>query len=172
MSALPDHEPPSRLTGDSSVSALITAFADATDPAGEQRDLRSALSHIDAELGTMRVRSVRARNLVALVGDLRTAGLSPRRQMTIIDALHSVFGFALARRLVSVSPAAGFTALGHEDNPRPRAAAPAVPAARTEDLRAPTLTMLALGARVAWWTALIVTVGFATLVLALVVEFA
>jgi hypothetical protein len=170
MSALPDHNPPSRLTGDSSMSAVIAAFADATDPGREDRELRSALSHIDADLGTTPIRRVRSRNVLALLGDLRAAGLSPRRETAVIDALHSLFGFAVARKLVAASPVMEPARPERDDPPRASAAAPAAPAAWTEGARTPTLTMLALGARVAWWTALIVTMGFATLLVVLVVE--
>jgi hypothetical protein len=172
MSALPDHDPPPPLTGDSSVGAVIAAFADVTDPAHERRELRSALSHVAAELGTMPIRRVRSQNVLALLGDLRAAGLSPRRQTAVVDALHSLFAFAVARRLVAVSPVAQPAGAERHEHPRAHAATPAGPPPRTEDPRTPTLTMLALGARVAWWTALIVTMVFATLLVVLVFELA
>jgi hypothetical protein len=173
VTALPDHDPLPPLTGDSSLSAVIAAFAGALGP-GERRELRAALSHVDAELGTMPIRTVRPRTLVGLLGDLRAAGLSPRRRVAVIEALRSLFAFALARGLVSTSPVTGLADAEPHDRPRPRAAAPVVPVARTEESRTPTptLTMLALGARVAWWTALIVTLVFATLLVVLVVELA
>jgi hypothetical protein len=49
------------LTGDSSLGAVIGEFIRTTAP-GDDRELRSALSHVDAELGTMPVRSVRPRH--------------------------------------------------------------------------------------------------------------
>jgi hypothetical protein len=176
MSVLPDQDPPSRLTGDSSVGAVIAAFAKSADPALERRELRAALSHIAAELGTMPIRAVRARHVVGLLDDLRDEGLSPRRETAVVDALGSLFAFAVARRLIAVSPVTEPARPERHQRPRPerhhrprpRAAAPAPP----EETHTPTLTMLALGARVAWWTALIVTLGFATLLLVLVVELA
>jgi hypothetical protein len=159
---------PPLLTGDSSVSAVIVAFAGASDEPGERRELRSALSHVDAELGTMPIRAVRARHIVALLDELRAAGLSPRRRMAVTDALHSLFGFAVARGLVTASPL--FEATSHREDEPPRRRATAPP--HTEEPRTPTLTMVALGAKVAWWTALVVTIGFATMVLGLIIELA
>ena len=82
----------------------------------------------------------------ALLDDLHDAGLSPRRETAVIDALRSLFAFALARGLVAVDPLA-----------RPPAPAPAErrapPRRRPPPTPTPTLTMLALGARVAVWTA-------------------
>jgi hypothetical protein len=161
MSAAPHHDP--SLTGDSSVAAVIAAYVDAADPAGSRRDLRSALSHIDAELGTRPIRTVRPRHVVALLDDLHAAGLSPRRNMAVTDALHSLFGFAVARGLVASSPIIERTQPAAEPVSAPPPA---------QEQRTPTLTMVALGARVAWWTMLIVTVVFALLMLGLVVELA
>jgi hypothetical protein len=171
MSAAVHRDRPS-LTGDSSVGAVIAAFAEATDPGRGRRELRSPLSHIDAELGTMPIRRVRARHVVALLDDLRAAGLSPKRQMAVINALHSLFAFAITRRLVTESPMAEVAPPARDDGPPTPAAAPASPRAEPEEQRTPTLTMLALGARVAWWTALIVTMTFVALALGLVVELA
>ena len=77
-----------------------------TGSAGERRELRAALSHVDAELGTMPVRAVRSRHLTALLDDLGDAGLSPRRQTAVVDALHVVYAFAIARGLVAADPLA------------------------------------------------------------------
>jgi hypothetical protein len=176
MSASPDRDPSSTLTGDSTVGAVIAAFVDTRVPAADRRDVRSALSHIDAELGTRPIRTVSARNVVALLGDLRAAGLSPRRETQVADALHALFAFAVARRLIAASPIVETTrperSARPRSRPRPAPAAAAPPLEQAEELRTPTLSMLALGARVAWWTALIVTTGFAALLLLLVLELA
>jgi hypothetical protein len=145
------------LGGDSSLSAVIAGFLRATEP-GEERELRSALSHVDAELGTMAVRRVRPRHLEALLDDLRGAGLSPRREAAITDALHALFAFAVARRLVTADPTPTPGA-----SPGPQRATPTTPM--------PTFTMLALGARVAFWTTWVITIGFLVLLLGLLVEF-
>ena len=139
MSASPDRAR-TPLTGASSVGAVIDEFLQATDPAGERRELRAALSHVDAELGTMRLRTVRPRHVDAMLDDLERAGLSPRREAAIVDALHAVYAFALERRLVAVDP------LGEPERrtsaPRPRRE----PARRRPRATpTPTLTMLALG---------------------------
>jgi hypothetical protein len=149
--------PLSPLTPDSSLSALIAEFR---RTAGDDRELRAALSHIDAELGTMPVRSVRPRHLSTLLDDLRAAGLGARREATMVDALHGLFAFALARRLVAADPTPGTTPL------RTPAAPPRTPSRSPT----PTLAMLALGARVAFWTTWIITLAFLVLLLGLLLE--
>jgi site-specific recombinase XerC len=147
------------LSGDSTVAAVIDEFLRA---AGERRELRSALSHVSAEIGTMPLERVRARHVMALLDRLRDAGLSAKRQKAIIDAVSSLYSFALARGLVQSSPFTLPAAPRRE--PSPPAAA--------DTARTPTLTMVALGARVALWTAWLMTIGFVVLLLALVVELA
>jgi site-specific recombinase XerC len=144
------------LTPDSSVDDVIAAVM----PSADRRELRAAFSHIAAELGTRRVRAVRARHVDALLDGLRRAGLSAGRQDAVVDALHSLFAFAVARGLVAVDPT-------RDLGPSPQAPEPAPEVSRT-----PTLTMVALGARVAVWTTAILTLGFAALLLVLVVELA
>jgi hypothetical protein len=144
--------PLSPLTGDSSLGAVIAEFLRATD-ADADRELRSGLSHIDAELGTMPVRNVRTRHLTALLDDLRQAGLSSRREAAVADAAHALFEFAVAQRLVAADPVP---------------AAPEPPAPATAPT--PTVAMIALGARVAFWTTWLITLGFLVLLLALLVE--
>ena len=65
-----------------------------------------------------------------MLDDLRRAGLSPRREAAIVEALHSLYAFALERRLVAVDP------LGEPEQrgPRRRAAPRAAP---TPDARRP-----------------------------------
>jgi hypothetical protein len=165
MSASPHRDPASPLTGASSVGAVIDEFLQATDPDGKRRELRSALSHVDAELGTMRLRTVRPRHVEAMLDDLGHAGLSPRREAAIVEAMHALYAFALERRLVAVDP------LGEPERrssaPRPRSE-PAPPT-RTHT-PTPTVTMLALGARVAFWTTFAIMAGFLLLLTALILE--
>jgi len=139
------------LTGDSSLGDVIAGFERETEPA---REVQAALSHVDVELGAMPLRNVRPRHVDALLDDLHGAGLSPRRETAVIDALGSLFAFARDRGLTTVDPLPG----------HPHAGAPAVPTA--------TLTMLALGARVASWTAVAVVLVFVLLLLVLILELA
>ena len=158
---------PTHLTGDSSLGAVIDEFLRSA-VARDDRELRSALSHVAAELGEMPVRTVRPRHLTAFLDGLRSAGLSRRREAAVVDALHGVFAFAVARRLVAADPtpdARQAPADGMQTPP----ARPAPPA-RPTPTPTPTFAMLALGARVAFWTTWIVTLGFLVLLLVLLVE--
>jgi hypothetical protein len=145
-----DGRPLSPLSGDSSLGSVIAEFLAETD-AGADRELRSALGHVDAELGTMPVRSIRPRHLTAVLDDLHGAGLSPRREAAVDDALHGVFAFAVEHRLLAVNPMAGPAPVSHGGP-------------------SPTYTMLALGARMAFWTTWLVAIGFLALLLLLLVE--
>jgi hypothetical protein len=138
------------LTGDSSLGSVIAEFLAETD-AGADRELRSALRHIDAELGTMPVRSVRPRHLTGVLDDLHHAGLSPRREAAVDNALDAVFAFAVEHRLVAVNPMTGPAPVAHGGP-------------------SPTYTMLALGARMAFWTTWLVAIGFLALLLLLLIE--
>src|SRR4051812_26282719 len=156
MAATPrpaNSRPRSRLTGDSPLDAVIDAYL-AGARGDERRGLRSALSHVAAELGAMPVHSVRPRHVAALLDDLSDVGLSPRREAAVVDALHAVFAFAIARGLTDHDPTPGR---------RPQS----LGTARDRDTAAkaptPTLTMLALGARVAVWTTWIIVIGFLVL---------
>jgi hypothetical protein len=151
-----------RLTPDSSLSAVIATYLAGDTAGGERRELRSALSHVDAELGTLPVANVRPRHVAAMLDDLSGAGLSPRREAEVIDALHAVFAFAMARGLLYEDPTAGRAVRARDTRPpRPDPPRPATP----------TLTMLVLGARVALWTTWIVVVGFLVLFVALLFQF-
>lgn len=153
------------LSGDSSVAAVIDEFLRATDSAAERRELRSALSHVAADIGTMPFERVRAQHLLAVLDDARAAGLSGRREKAIIDALFALYSFAQARGIVSTNPLA-FPA------PPPTPASPSRVQPAPAGAHAPTLTMIALGARVAMWTAWLITIGFVLLLVALAVELA
>jgi hypothetical protein len=115
------------------------------------RELRAALNHVDAELGTMPVADVRPRHLTALLDDLRHAGLSPRRVSAVADALRALFAYAVARRLVAVNPMPG-------PAPEPPPAA---------DGPTPTYTMLAVGTRLVGWVSWLIVVGFFALLVLL-----
>jgi hypothetical protein len=155
------HDTP--ISDDPSVATVIDEFLRATDSA-ERRELRSALSHVAADIGTMPLERVRARHLMAVLDDARAAGLSGRREKAIIDALSALYSFAQARGIVTTNPLA-FPA--PPPTPAPPRVQPASAGAQT-----PTLAMVALGARVAFWTAWLITIGFVILLVALVVELA
>lgn len=137
--------------GDASLAAVIAAFL-AEPMTGADRELRSALNHVDAELGTMPIADVRPRHLAALLEDLGQAGLSAHRQAAVSDALSALFAYAVAHRLLAV-------------NPMPGPAAP--PAAATPT---PTATMLAVGVRLVGWLTWLIAAGFVALLVLLVVE--
>ncbi len=171
------------LTGDSSVSALIAEYVSAIASPAERRALRAPLSHVDAELGSLPLRAVRARHVAALLDKLRDAGLSPRRETAILDAVGSLYAFAIARRLVSAAPLPQRPRPPRDASP-PDVATPPRRVRRDTPGRAPrdtprdsprpgqtpTMTMLALGARVAVWTAWTILIIFAALLVVLVVE--
>ena len=143
--------PLSPARGDVSLGAVIAEFLSERATLAD-RDLRTALNHVDAEIGTMPVADIRPRHVTALLDDLRDAGLSPYRQAAVTDALHGVFAYAVARRLVAVSPMPG----------------PAPPA--NAAMPTPTFTMLAVGVRLAAWTTWLVVIGFVVLLAMLLVE--
>ena len=54
------------------------------------RELRAALSHVDAELGTMPLRTSAPATSTRCSTTSARAGLSPRRETAIVDALRSL----------------------------------------------------------------------------------
>jgi hypothetical protein len=119
----------------------------------ELRGLRGSLAHVDSALGALELDAVRGRQVGALVDDLRAAGLSNGRVDGIVDALRSVYAYAIGRGLVATSPLVGL--------------APA--AAET---RAPTDALLALGASVVGWTVKAVVIAFVLVTVGLFVALA
>jgi hypothetical protein len=140
-------------SGDASLGAVIAEFLTERATLAD-RDLRAALNHVDAELGTMPIGSVRPRHVTALLDDLHGAGLSLRRVTAVAGALRAVFAYAVEQRLVAVSPMPG----------------PAPPAAAAAPTPTPTYTMLAAGVRLAAWTTWLVVIGFVLLLAMLLVE--
>lgn len=142
--------PLSPADGDASLGAAIAAFLAET---GADRELRSALRHVDAELGTMPIADVRPRHVAALLDDLGRAGLSAARQADVSDALSALFAYAVARRRVAVNPMPG------------PVAPPAAASAPT-----PTATMLAVGTHLVGWLTWMIVAGFLAVLLLLLVE--
>jgi hypothetical protein len=211
MSARHAGTAPSPDPGGQTVGAVIARFLRAAQDgrvlasSGERytsaqlRELRAALSHVDSELGTMPLQTLREDHIAALLDELRAEGLSPGREIAIIGAVGSLYEYALERGLATVDPltkpAGG--ARGESIPARtPPAPTPPATAAPTPTPRptptptplptplpppptptatptpTPTLAMLALGTRVATWTTWIVVIGFVVVVLVLVVELA
>jgi len=125
------------------VSEAIAELMRTAGSPAQRRDLRAALSHVDAGLGTMPMGSLSNRHVAALLDDLREAGLSPRRETAILHAVRSLSEFAADLPAASPQPATTPT---------------------------PTLAMLALGTRVAAWTAWTIAIVFAVLLVVLVLE--
>src|SRR5215210_4046749 len=57
----------------------------------EVRELRAALGHVEAELGSLPLRLLRHHHVEALLDDLRSEGLSPHRERGILDALDALY---------------------------------------------------------------------------------
>jgi site-specific recombinase XerD len=117
------------------------------------RELRRDLTHVASELGTLDVDAVRARHVEGLVDELRVAGLSPDRVRSVVDALRSLYAYAIGRGLVRTSPLVGLT-LG------------------SSETRTPTDAVLALGEQVTAWTVRVIVIAFVLGALGLVVVLA
>jgi hypothetical protein len=68
------------------------------------RELRGALSYVDYELRSMSIEDVRRSHIRSLIDDLQRAGLPPMRVAGVVDALRSLYSFAIQRGLVDYSP--------------------------------------------------------------------
>jgi hypothetical protein len=66
--------------------------------------LRSALGHVDAEIGTMPIEDVRRRHLQSLIDQLYASGLGIGQIGETVDALSSLYVYAVQRELVDFSP--------------------------------------------------------------------
>jgi hypothetical protein len=72
------------------VSDAIGELVRSSGPPARQRELRAALSHVDAHLGTMPLESLRSRDIAELLDELRAEGLSERRETAILEAARSL----------------------------------------------------------------------------------
>ena len=105
-----------RTHGDATVGAasaelLSAAEANASSRA-ELRELRAALSHIDAELGPLPLRALDDEHVQALVGGLRVAGLSPERERAIVSAVDALRSQRPTGPVDGPTPTAAMLALG------------------------------------------------------------
>ena len=163
------------------------------------RALRGALSHVASELGTRGVGAIRGWQIELVLDRLRDAGLPERRVAAVVDALRSLFAYAIGRGLVAASPVIGLS-VPDDDVPefevpiRDTAARVRDNGTRTRDAetrirdtqslirdtgtrmweatRTPTGAMLLLGEQAARWTSRAIVVAFVLLALALVVALA
>jgi hypothetical protein len=72
------------------VAELLRAEEAGSSSRAELRELRAALSHIDAEVGPMPLSELRDEHVQALVVSLREAGLSPSRERAVVDAMDAL----------------------------------------------------------------------------------
>jgi hypothetical protein len=136
---------------------LLSAAEASSSTRSELRELRAALSHIDAELGPLPLRSLDDERVAAFVANLREAGISPQRERAIVRALGAL---RPGRPAVPV--------------PVPASATPATPARPAPPANAPTPTdaMLALGTRVATLASVAIFLLFAGVIALAVVTLA
>ena len=79
------------------------------------RDLRGALSYVDAELGLLNVGDVRRRHVQGLVDQLVAAGLPTARLYAVVDALEALYAYAIEQEVVGFSPVVGLALSGAQD---------------------------------------------------------
>ena len=128
-------------------SAELLSDAEATASSrSELRELRAALSHIDAELGPLPLSSLDDEHVARLVRNLRAAGLSPERERAVMRAIAALRG-------------------------RPPAPVPTAAVPRASE-PTPTDAMLALGTRVATLVSVSVFLLFAVVIALAVVTLA
>jgi hypothetical protein len=72
----------------------------------ELGELRSALNYVDSELGAIGIEALRTQRVQSLIDELREAGLPERRLSAIVDALRTIFAFAVGRGLLLAYPSA------------------------------------------------------------------
>ncbi|MFL5827955.1 MAG: hypothetical protein ACJ76V_15640 [Thermoleophilaceae bacterium] len=91
------------------------------------RELRESLGYVDAQLGTMKIQDVRRRHVQGLVDQLRLSGVESDRVEAVVDALRSLYIYAIQREEVDFSPVV-LLSLSDSPNGRPSQA-------QTESLR-------------------------------------
>ena len=137
-------------------AAELLSDAEATASSrSELRELRAALSHIDAELGPLPLSSLDDEHVATLVRNLRAAGLSSERERAVMRAIAALRG----RRPAPVP------------RPGPSARARSRSSARASE-PTPTDAMLALGSRVATLASVSVFLLFAAVIALAVVTLA
>jgi hypothetical protein len=137
----------------------------------------------------MNIQAIRRWHVQGMLDELRRAGLAPGRLTAVVEALHSLYAFAIQRGLVEDSPVIWLTFPQYSDRVRapaaqapprpPRPPAPQVPEAAAPtpsstpvETQTPTQAMLALGGSVLIWTVRVTVTIFVLVAIVLVVEFA
>ena len=162
--------------------ALRDAFGRPYTP-DSLRELHSALSHVKSELGTVHVGEVRRWQVQGMLDELRRGGLAPGRIAAVVEALHSVFTYAIERGLVEDTPVIWLTSPEQgqrAETVRAPAAQLSVPApapapgplAAEAPTPNPTSAMVALGSSVLLWTVRATVTVFVLIVIVLLVGFA
>jgi hypothetical protein len=159
--------------------ALRDAFGRPYTP-DSLRELHSALSHVKLELGTVHVGEIRRWQIQGMLDELRRGGLAPGRLAAVVEALHSVFTYAIERGLVDDTPVIWLTSPEQgqrAETVRAPAAQRSAPAPALEPLAAeapttPTNAMVALGSSVLLWTVRATVTVFVLIVIVLLVGFA
>jgi hypothetical protein len=149
------------------------------------RELHSALSHVKSELGTMRMPAIQRWQVQGMLDELRRSGLAPGRLTAVVEALHSLYTYAIQRGLVDDSPVIWLTFPQQEERVRapaaqrrplvaeaPPEAPPQAPAHASVQGANSTNAMLALGSRVLLWTVRATVTIFVLVVIVLLVGFA
>jgi hypothetical protein len=91
------------------------------------RELRGALSYVDAELGLLNVADVRRRDVQGLVDRLVAAALPVGRVYDVVDALDALYAYAIRGDIVGFSPVVWLALPGAaEPNPGPPSTAEAM----------------------------------------------
>jgi hypothetical protein len=120
----------------------------------EVRELRGALSHVSSsDLGSHGVDAVSSGDVGSLIDALRAEGLPPSRVGAIVDALRSVFAYAIGRGLVISSPLIGLAPL-------------------TPEGPSPTTAVVALGETLVTWTVRLIALAFVLVAVGLAVALA
>lgn len=115
--------------------------------ADDLRELRSALTHVDSELGSVAVDAVTPLQVEALIDGVRASGLPAARVEGIVTALRALYAYAIGRGLVRTSPVVGLNATAPADPPA-----------------TPTQAVIALGERVGVYATRTIVLAFLLLV--------
>jgi hypothetical protein len=104
------------------------------------RGYRRALSYVDSELGAMAVQDVRRRHVQELITQLSSSGLATARVVAVVDALGSLYSYAIRRDLVDFSPVVELQLPGWEGDISSFASEPPQPFATGDPRTSPPAT--------------------------------
>lgn len=170
----------------------VDAYGNQYTPEG-LRELHNALSHVNSWLGTMQISAIQGWLIQGMLDQLRQSGLAPGRLTAVVEALDSLYTYAIRRGLVENSPVLWLTFPQQEDRMRapatqrrpvvaeaptealaeaPTEAQPQAPVHASPDTPNSTNAMLALGSRVLVWTMRATITIFVLIAIVLIVGFA